>query len=110
MVERAGLDQGQRPFYGALGSLPGRTERRGLGPAAQAGAIAGAFGRCSAPVEQDVTRQRRPHPTDRPAIDAGRSDRDEDAAVEGRIATTKGLVESCRVLHDMQCTPIGRRL
>jgi len=99
LVERAGLDQGQGARDRRPRAVPGRAERRGLGPAAQAGAEAGALGRRRRRIERNVARERRAHPAHRPTIDPGRPHSDEQHAVVGGIAPKQGLVSSREVEH-----------
>ena len=85
-VQSASLDQNQSTFYGCLGTLPCRTEWGGLRPAAEAEAVAGAFGRCCARIELDIAHRWRTHPANGATINARRLDSDENHAIEGRIA------------------------
>src|SRR5688572_30043264 len=66
--------------------------RRQFGPAAQAGPETGAFRLGRMAEEAAVLALRGPHPADRPAIDAGRGDAGEEAAVEARVAGFQGQV------------------
>src|SRR5581483_9748249 len=98
-IERAILHQFECAFHRRSRALPGRTKRCGLGAAAQARPKAGALSRGRARIETDIAGKRRPHPAYRPAIDACRSDRDEDDAVKGGIAPLERLVLRGKVEH-----------
>jgi hypothetical protein len=102
VVERAGLDQGQGARDGVGRAVPGAQLRRGLGPAAQAGAIAGLLGRGGAGVEGDVLAQRRAGRAHRPAIDARRPHRHEQPAVEAGVAGLDGAVANVGVESSMR--------
>src|SRR5262249_3336913 len=75
-----------------------RRSRRRFRPAAQARPVAGGFGRRGGRVVADVRVLRSAHRADRPAVDAGGRDGDEESPVEPRIArlprpTADALVE-----------------
>ena len=86
LVERPALDEHQRARHGVRGAVPGAARRRGLGPAAQAWAKAGGLRRGGTRIESDVFAPRRPRRADRPAVDAGRPDTGEEAAIEAGVA------------------------
>jgi hypothetical protein len=92
LIQRARLDQGQGARDGVGRAVPGPQLRRGLGPAAQAGAVAGFLGRGGAGVEGDVLAQRRAGRTHRPAVDARRLHGHEQPAVEAGVAGLDGAV------------------
>lgn len=81
LIEGAFPDQPYRSMDGSARSLPGRRERRGLGPAAQAGPVAGDFGGGRGRIEADVLALRRTDGTDGSAIDARRAHAGEEAPV-----------------------------
>src|SRR5260370_33592285 len=80
-VERAVADQPHRPMHRRARALPGRRERRRLGPAAQAGPEARRLGGGRGGIELDILALCRPHRADRPAVDAPRARGPEEAAV-----------------------------
>ncbi len=86
LVQRPALDEHQGARHGVRGAVPGTARRRGLGPAAQARAKAGRLRRGGSRIEDDVLAPRRPRRANRPAIDAGRPDAGEEAAIEAGIA------------------------
>ena len=86
LVERPALDEHQCARHRVRRAVPSAAPRRGLGPAAQARAEAGGLRRGGGRVEDDILAPRRPRRADRPAIDAGRPDAGEEAAVEAGIA------------------------
>jgi hypothetical protein len=85
-IEAAGLDQRQRARHGIGRAAPERQLRRDFRPAAQAGAEACLLRRRRGRVERHVLEFRRACRADRPAIDAGGLDADEQPPVETGIA------------------------
>ncbi len=92
LVERAGLDQAERAGDRVRGAAPGGEVRRGLRPAAQAGAEAGALCRRGGRVEAHVLALRGARRADRPAVDAGGLHPHEQPAVEAGVAGGKRAV------------------
>jgi hypothetical protein len=86
LIERTLVDQPQRAIDGCARAAPGRRMLRGFRPAAQAWPETGRFRRGGAGEIPDVARLGLAHRADRPAIDPGRGDGDEDRAVERGIA------------------------
>ena len=111
LVERALVDERERPPHDGRGAEPGRGAGRGLGPAAQARPEAGVARRRRGGEVAHVRvagARRRAH---RPAVDAGRGDADEEPPVEAGIARAAGAVErgtgrerGRQGLHDRQLT------
>ena len=85
LVQRPAVDEHQRARHRVRGAVPGAARRRGLGPAAPARAKAGGLRRGGGRIEADVLAPRRPRRADRPAIDAGRPDPGEEAAIKAGI-------------------------
>ena len=91
-IEKPFSDQPHAARHRRRRAVPGRAAGRGLGPAAQTGAEAGALRRRGRRVEHDVLRARRPHRAYRPAIDAGRAHPGEEQPVKGGITGEAGAV------------------
>src|SRR5262249_41281777 len=95
----------ERPvFHQRRGSLretrrrvDARVARRELGPAAQARSVAARFRGRGARKEAAILALRRLDGADRAAINARRRDRDEEAAVEARVARTERAVADAGV-------------
>ena len=71
-------------------AFPGRTKRGRFRAAAEARAESGGFGRSGTRQELDITAQRQPYRADAPAINARRSNADEESAIERRVARQPG--------------------
>ena len=99
MVQRPVLDQAQRAAHRARGAVPGRRAGGRLRPAAQAGAEAGPTRRRGRGVEAHVGGLRRLDRADRPTVDAGGHDADEEAAVETCVARQAGSFAQVGVQH-----------
>ena len=93
VVESAVVDERQRAAHDRRRAEPRRRAGRRLRPAAQAGPEAGVGGRGRTPVVAHVRGARARRRTDGPAVDAGRGDCHEEAAVEPRVARSAGPVE-----------------
>jgi len=91
-VETAFGDQRQRTRHRVGRAAPGRGVGRDLGPASEARAEAGTLRRRGTREEAAILALRRACWADRPAIDAGRGDADEEPAVETRIARRKRAI------------------
>ena len=85
VIERAGFDQAERARDGVGTAAPEGQVGRGLRPAAQTGAKAGFLRRGGGGEEEHVLALRRRGRAERPAIDAGRRDRNEQAAIEPTV-------------------------
>src|SRR5437868_12141129 len=115
LVQRSFLDQPQRAAHHCRGAEPRRSSRRRFRSTAKARAKASLRGSCCSGVVTNVAALRRRGRTDRPAIDAGRGDRDEESSVETRIATQtrsfeRAAIETKDVVHGSDDTParLGR--
>jgi len=97
LVQRAVVDQLQRPPHHGRGAEPGRRARRRLRPAAQARPVAGLGGGGGGRVVTDVRGLRAGHRTDRTAVDARGGHRDEELPVEAGIAADARPVERAAV-------------
>ena len=97
LVERAVVDELQRPPHHGRGAEPGRRARRRLRPAAQARPVAGLGGGGGGRVVTDVRRLRAGHRTDRAAVDARGGHRDEELPVEAGIAADARPVERAAI-------------
>jgi hypothetical protein len=84
-VDGAVGDEREATGDGVRRAAPDRELRGGLRPAAKACSKPGLLRRRGARIEDDVLEPRRPRGTDRAAVDSGRLDGDEDAAVEAAI-------------------------
>ena len=91
-VQGAGLDQREGARDGVGGSLPGGKVRRGLRAAAQAGSEPGRLSRRRGGEEGDVLGLGDARRADRPAVDAGRLDAHEQAAVEPGVPRQQGAI------------------
>ncbi|EAU63711.1 fibrillar collagen chain FAp1 alpha [Stigmatella aurantiaca DW4/3-1] len=114
LVQGAFIDQLQRPGHACLGSRPRGRPRGRLRTAAQAGAIAHGLGGGRAGNEGTVLPLRRPRGAHGTAIDAGRLDADEEAAVEPGIPPHKGPVAEVLIQqfvggHGLQLTASRHR-
>src|SRR6266702_3098802 len=84
-IETACFDQAERARYRVGSAAPERQLGRDFRPAAQAWAKAGLLGRGGGSIERHVLEFRRPRRADRPAVDAGGLDADEQPAVEAGV-------------------------
>ena len=110
VIERAGFDQSERARDGVGTAAPERQFRRGLRPAAQTGAEAGLLRRGGGREEADVLPFGRGRRAERPAIDAGRGDRHEQAPVETVVAGLDGAVAGVVVhIHAAMISPVAAR-
>ena len=107
VVERAGLDQDERAGDGVRRAAPGAEVRRGLRPAAQAGAKARLLRRRGGGIEGHVLALGRARRADRAAVDAGGLHPDEQAPVEAGVAGFKGAVAG--VVIEIHATKMGAR-
>src|SRR5258706_5463546 len=96
-VERAGADANCCREGEARNGVDRRLARSELGAAAQAGAISRTLGRRGGHEEATMTRNRDSRRADRPAIDPGRDDADEEDAVEARIVRPSCTLALVRV-------------
>jgi hypothetical protein len=96
-IQRAVLDEAQGPGHGCRGSAPGGRSRRGLWPAAQAGAVARLLGGGRAGDELTVLPTWGRGRADRTAVDASALHRGEEAAVETRIPRAERAVADFRI-------------
>jgi hypothetical protein len=108
-IHKAFVDEPQRAADDRRGAEPGRRARRGFGPAPQARTEAGFRRGGRGRVIPDVRVLRAPDGANRPAVDPGRRHRDEELAVEPRIAADARAVErlpavSQGVLHPVDDT------
>ena len=92
LVQRAGLDQAERPRDRVGGAAPGAEVRRGLRPAAQAWPKPRLLRRRRGRIEGDVFPLGRARRADRPAVDAGRAHADKEASVKAGVARLNGAV------------------
>ena len=92
LVQRAVLDQAQGARYRVRRAAPSAEIGRGFRPAAQAGTEARFLRGSRSRKKDDVLRQRRACRTDRAAVDSGRLDAAEEAAVKAGIALADGAV------------------
>lgn len=100
-VERALLDEGERPLDGRRSALPGRAKRSSLGTASEAGAKAGTLRSGRAAEEFHIVRERRASRTHGPAVDAGRLDRHEHDTIQCGVAASKGIILGGEVVHEV---------
>jgi hypothetical protein len=100
-VERAEFDQAERARHRVRGAAPCAHVGRSLGAAAQARAKAGLLRGGRSGKEHHIARKRRPRRTHRAAIDAGRLDAGEEAAVKAGVAVNECAVAGVVIeVHD----------
>src|SRR5712691_3314843 len=90
-------DQAQGPTHRGRGAVPGGCSRCGLGPAAKAGPKARGHGFFGGPEKPDVDALSGRRRADRPAIDPGREDADEEPPIEPRVSSEARPVTDSRV-------------
>ena len=96
VVEHAAVDQLDGRLREALGRVDARIAGRQLRPAAQARPVPCDLRRGRAREVAAVSRARRAHAADRPAVDARRRHADEEASVEARVVRRQRAVAACR--------------
>src|SRR4051812_36326339 len=94
VVEPTGLDQRERARNGVGGAAPERKLGRNFRPATQAWAEAGFLRRRGRRIERDIFELRRARRADRPAVDSGGLDADEQSSVEAGVARRDCAVAS----------------
>ena len=99
-VERAVRDQGKAARDRVRRAAPRAEVGRRLRPAAQAGAEAGLLRRGGAGEEAAILELGGARRADRPAIDPGRGDADEQAPVEARVAALQRPVAGTGIEPD----------
>jgi len=99
LVERTFVDETHRPLNGGERAFPGGREGRRLGPAAQARSIPCGLSRSGGWVVFDILAVCVAHRADRPAVDAGRANAREKAAVIGRVAADPSAVAFLEIEH-----------
>ncbi len=109
-VDQPVRDQAHGPSHDVGPGVPLGRPRRGIGPAALAGAKSGQLGGGGGGVEADVLPLGGRCRAAGPAVDAGRGDRGEEPPVEARVPGLHGDVAAFEVFdHGTSMTRLGGR-